>query len=121
MLSVKIRGIKRWGDEFAMDLNLKTSMKINITQKARESLQKSNKQALYIEHIDVSQCCIPLASPPIVRKGSPRRPENFFVFEVDGITVYYDRDLTRKTEITVDTQGLWFSNGLVVSDWVIKY
>jgi len=112
---------KRWGDESAMDLNLKQNMKINITQKAMESLQKANKHEFYIEHIDVAQCCIPLATPPTVRKGSPRKPEDFFVFDVDGITVYYDRNLIRKKEITVDAQGLWFSKGLVVSDWVIKY
>jgi len=104
-----------------MDLKLKSSMKINITQKAMKSLQKSNEHEFYIEHIEVAQCCIPLASLPIVRKGSPHKPENFFVFEVDGITVYYDRNLTKKPEITVDTQGLWFSKGLVVSDWVIRY
>jgi hypothetical protein len=96
-------------------------MKINITPKAIEFLQKANKHELYIENLVVTQCCIPLATPPTVRKGSPRKPENFFVYDVDGITVYYDRNLIRKTEITVDAQGLWFSKGLLVTDWVIKY
>ena len=105
----------------AVDLNLITSMKINLTQKAMEFLDKANKHELYIENIDVVQCCIPLASPPIVRKGSPCKPEDFVVFNVDEITVYYDRDLRIKTEITIDAQGLWVSKGLYVSDWVIKY
>ena len=72
-----------------MDLNLKTSMKINITQKAMEFLLKANKHELYIERLVVTQCCIPLATPPTVRKGCPSKPENFYVFDVDGITVYY--------------------------------
>lgn len=104
-----------------MDLNLKTSMKINITQKAMEFLQKANKHEFYLERLVVTQCCIPLATPPAVRKGSPRKPEDFFMFDVEGITVYYDRNLVRKTEITVDVQGLWLSKGLLVTDWVIKY
>jgi len=109
------------GEMNAMDVNLETSMKIKITQKAIEFLQKSNKHELYIENIDVAQCCIPLASPPMVRRGSPRKPEDFLVFDVNGTTVYYDRNLRLKTEITVDAQGLWISRGLFISDWVIKY
>jgi len=104
-----------------MDLNLKTSMKINITQKAIEFLQKANKHEFYIENIVVTQCCIPLATPPTVRKGAPRKPENFHVFDVNGITVYYDRNLINKSEITIDAQGVGFIKGLFVSDWVIKY
>lgn len=104
-----------------MDLDLITSMKINITQKAMEFLQKANKQEFYIERLVVTQCCIPLATPPTVRKGGPRRPDNFYVFDVDGITVYYDRNLIQKREITIDVQGLGLSKGLHVTDWVIKY
>ena len=104
-----------------MDLNLKPNMTINITRKAMEFLEKANKHELYIENIDVAQCCIPLASPPMVRKGSPRKPEDFLMFDVDGTAVYYDRNLRLKTEITVDAQGLWITRGLFISDWVIKY
>lgn len=104
-----------------MDLNLKTIIKINITKQAMEFLQKTNKQELYIERLVVTQCCIPIATPPTVRKGAPRKPENFYAFEVDGITVYYDRNLIHKTEITVDAQGAGFSKGLLLTDWVIKY
>jgi len=113
--------IKHRGDESAMDLTPITNMKINITQKAMEFLQKANKHEFYIEHVAVTECCIPLASPPIVRKGSPHKTENFHVFDVDGITVYYDRNLTQKTEITIDTQGPGFIKWLLVTDWVIKY
>lgn len=104
-----------------MDLNLITSMKINITQRAMEFLEKANKHELYIEHMVITQCCIPLATPPTVRKGSPRKPENYYVFNVDGITVYYDRNLITKSEVTIDAQGVGFVKGLFVSDWVIKY
>ena len=106
-----------------MDLNHKTSMKmkINITQKAMEFLQKAKKSAFYIERLVVTQCCIPLSTPPTVRKGSPRNPEDFHVYDVDEITVYYDRNLIWKRELTIDTQGYWFIKGLIVSDWVIKY
>lgn len=104
-----------------MDLKVPTTMKINITQKAIEFLEKAHQHELYVENIDVAQCCIPLTSPPIVRKGSPLKPEHFSVFDVDGIAVYYDRNLRLKEEITIDVQGLWISRGLFVSDWVIKY
>lgn len=106
-----------------MDLNLKTnmSMKINITQKAMDFLQKANKQDLYIERLVVTQCCIPLATPPTVRKGSPRKPDDFYAINVDGITVYYDRNLITKSVVTIDAQGVGFIKGLFVSDWVIKY
>lgn len=104
-----------------MDLNLKKIMKINITQQAIEFLQKANKQEFYIERLVITQCCIPIATPPTVRKGGPRKPENFYVYDVDGITVYYDRNLICKAEITVDAQGSGFSKGLLVTDWVIKY
>lgn len=104
-----------------MDLDLKPNMKINITQKAMEFLQKANKREFYIERFVVSQCCIPLSTPPTVRKGGSRKLENFYVFDVDGITVYYDRNLIQKKEITVDAQGSGFSKVLQVTDWVIKY
>lgn len=104
-----------------MNLTQNSSMRIKITQKAREFLQKSAKKELYIENFDVSQCCIPLATPPAVRKGRPSKPEKFNVYTVDGITVYYDQNLALKPEITIDTQGIGILKGLIVSDWVIKY
>lgn len=104
-----------------MDLDLITGMKINITQKAIEFLEKAKKQEFYIERLVVTQCCIPLVTPPTVRKGGPRKPENFYVFNVDEITVYYDRNLIQKKEITVDVQSLGFNKGLHITDWVIKY
>lgn len=106
-----------------MDLNLKMnmSMKITITQKAMDFLQKANKQDFYVERVVVTQCCIPLATPPTVRKGSPRNPDDFYIIDVDGITVYYDRNLITKPEVTIDAQGVGFLTGLFVSDWVIKY
>jgi len=104
-----------------MDLNLKTGMRIIITPKALELLQKANKQEFYIERLVVTQCCIPLATPPTVRKGSPRKPDDFYIINVDGITVYYDRNLISKPEVTIDAQGIGFVKGLYVSDWVIKY
>ncbi|KJR44279.1 hypothetical protein UF75_5335 [Desulfosporosinus sp. I2] len=96
-------------------------MKINITQKAMNFLQKAGKSELYIELVEVQQCCIPLVVPPSVRKGHPRKPDKFEVYNVDGITVYYDRNLIRKPEVTVDAQGIGFAKGLFVADWVIKY
>jgi len=96
-------------------------MQINITNQAMDFLRKTNKSELYIEHIEIEQCCIPLIVPPIVRKGLPRKPDMFQTFEVNGITVYYDRRLMLKTKITVDTQGFGFVKGLIISDWEIKY
>lgn len=106
-----------------MDLDLKSNMKmkINITQKAKDFLQKAKKIELYVERLVVSECCIPLSTPPSVRKGRPRKPEDFYPYEVEGITVYYDRNLINKPELTIDAQGFGFVKGLFVSDWVIKY
>lgn len=106
-----------------MDPNLKTSMNMNfnITQKAMKFLQKAKKNKLYIKRVVVTQCCIPLSTPPTVRKGSPRKPENFHEYNVDGITVYYDRDLISKSELTIDAQGQGFSERLIVTDWAIRY
>ncbi|AET66405.1 hypothetical protein Desor_0716 [Desulfosporosinus orientis DSM 765] len=96
-------------------------MTINITQKAREFLQKTKKNKLYIKRMVLTECCIPLSTPPAVRKGSPRKLENFYEFYVEGITVYYDRDLIRKAELTIDTKGFGWSEQLMVTDWVIRY
>ena len=104
-----------------MNLSLVPSMKINITQKALEFLQKAKKSEFYIERLIVTQCCIPLSTPPAVHKGRPRIPENFHVFHVDNITVYYDRNLISKRVLTIDAQRLRFLKGLIVSDWVVKY
>lgn len=106
-----------------MDPNLKTTLNMNIkiTQKAMKFLQKAKKNKLYIKRVVVSQCCIPLSTPPTVRKGGPRKPEDYHEFNLDGITVYYDRNLIRKPELTIDTEGLGFGEKLMVSDWVIKY
>ena len=96
-------------------------MQINMTDKALEFLRKTNKNELYIELIEIQQCCIPLVVPPAVRKGPPPKPDMFHKFEVNGITVYYDRRLIVKTEITIDAQGIGFVKGLIVADWEIKY
>jgi len=108
-----------------LDPNLETkmnmNMNINITQKAIKFLQKVKKNKLYIKRVVVSQCCIPLSTPPTVRKGSPRKLGNFYEFIVEGITIYYDRDLIKKPELTIDTQGLGFSERLIISDWIIRY
>ncbi|MDR3539450.1 MAG: CC/Se motif family (seleno)protein [Desulfosporosinus sp.] len=104
-----------------MNLELKTNMKINITQKALEFLQKAKKTELYIERLVVTQCCIPLSTPPAVHKGHPNKPEDFHEYAVGNITVYYDRNLISKRELTIDAQRLRFFKGLIISDWVIKY
>lgn len=97
-----------------MDLNRNTGIKINITQKALEFLQKSQKTEVYIERFDVTDCCVPLSNPPVVRKGRPRKPENFHVYYAKGITVYYDRNLIWKPQITIDIQGTGWLTRLVV-------
>ncbi|MDP4127758.1 MAG: CC/Se motif family (seleno)protein [Bacillota bacterium] len=106
-----------------MDLELKANMKmkINITQKAMDYLQKAKKIELYIERFVVTDCCVPLSTPPSVRKGRPRKPEDFYAYNVEGITVYYDRNLINKSALTIDAQGFGFAKGLFVSDWIIKY
>lgn len=96
------------------------SMKINITAQAMQFLQNAQKRELHIERFVVTDCCVPLSTPPAIRKGRPRKVENFHTFEVDGITVYYDRDLIPKSEITIDIQGHGFIKGLNITDWLIN-
>ncbi|MDQ7092007.1 CC/Se motif family (seleno)protein [Desulfosporosinus sp. PR] len=92
-------------------------MRIKITHKAKEFLQKSGKTELYIERFDDSQCCIPLTISPAVRKGKPPKPEKFNIHTADEFTVYYDRSLACKDELTIDSQGIGIVKGLIISDW----
>lgn len=96
-------------------------MKINLTSKAKEFLQKSGKNELYIEAVEIQQCCIPLSAPPSVHKGRPLKPEKFQQFESDGFSVFYDRNLMEKPEIVIGIQGFGFLKTLAVTNWEIRY
>jgi len=104
-----------------MPIEVKPEIKINITPRAKEYLERTGSKELYIELVEIKQCCIPLAAPPDVRKGRPAKPENFLKLEADGFTVYYDRSLIRRPEITIDVQGFGIFKGLVITDWEIRF
>lgn len=104
-----------------MELNLQTGVNIVITPKAQEYLKKTNCTEISIESIEISQCCIPVVAPPEVRKGKPIKPENFLLIEKDGLAIYYQRELPKRPQVTIDLQGFGFIKLLKLVDWEIKF
>lgn len=91
----------------------------SFTTRALTYLHHSGVTDIYVEQVNIQQCCIPLMSPPTVRKGAPLKPEDFLTLEADGIRVFYDKDLQRPDKLTIDTQSYGFAKALVVKDWRI--
>ncbi|CAA7600991.1 Hypothetical protein DEACI_1644 [Acididesulfobacillus acetoxydans] len=91
-----------------------------FTPRARTYLEKRGVREIYVEPVNIVECCIPVISPPSVRKGTPPKPENFLVLEADGIRVFYDKDLLRPDTLTIDTQSYGFAKTLVIKDWHIS-
>ncbi|MDA8229088.1 MAG: CC/Se motif family (seleno)protein [Desulfitobacterium hafniense] len=104
-----------------MDFNLETEMYIIITPKALEFLKRNNTKNLYIQSVNINQCCIPVIAPPEVHKGVPRQPDKFRLKEMDGLTIYYDKGLPLKPKITIDVQGFGFIKALKIIDWEIRF
>lgn len=104
-----------------MNIQDKEEMKIILTPRAQEFLQHAGTNAISIEAIEIQQCCIPLTVPPVVRKGSPHKPEKFVLLQSDGYSIYFDKDLRYRPQITIDTKGIGFMKGLQISDWEIRY
>lgn len=97
------------------------AMTFSFTPKAKEFLLQKQPPVLHIEAVEINQCCIPLVTPPQVRRGAPYKPEKFIPIEAEGITIYYDRELPKRPQITIDLQGVGFIKGLKISDWQIRY
>lgn len=102
-----------------VNLNIKTN--IQLTPKAKEFLEKVGERELYIESVDIDHCCMPITAPPIVRKGKPLMPEKFEVIDADGYSVYYDRSLSHRPQVTVDVEGFSFTKRLGVTGWEIRF
>lgn len=92
-----------------------------FTPEAKEFLLQKQVASVQIESMDLDACCIPIVSPPHVRRGTPLKPEKFIPMEADGITIYYDRYLPRRPEIKIELSGFGFFKGLRVADWKIKF
>ncbi len=104
-----------------MNQTIHTGVNIVITTRAQEYLKKNNCQVITIEEIDISSCCIPVAAPPDVRKGSPAKPERYILLEKDGLSLYYSKGLPLRDKITIDVQGFGFIKILKIADWVVKF
>lgn len=104
-----------------MDQNIQTEVNIVITPRTQEYLKKSNCQDIMIDAIDISSCCIPVVAPPDVRKGIPTKPERYRLIEKEGISIYYEKVLPLRSQITIDTQGFGFIKMLKIADWEIKF
>jgi len=107
--------------ERLMETTAKPSITVNLTQRARDYLAKAGTTELHINAVEIQECCIPLVAPPTVHKGAPLKPERYHRLQVDGYTVYYDRDLIQRPDITIDASGLSFARGLKITDWEIRY
>lgn len=105
---------------FTMDQIIQTEVNIVITPRTQEYLKKSNCQEIMIDAINVDSCCIPIIAPPEVRKGMPMKPERYRLIEKEGISIYYEKVLPLRPQITIDTQGFGFIKTLRIADWEIK-
>ncbi|MHB1654197.1 MAG: CC/Se motif family (seleno)protein [Desulfitobacteriaceae bacterium] len=90
-----------------------------LTVKAQEYLNRAGVQNLYVEQVNIQQCCIPLISPPVVRKGIPLKPANFITSEYEGYTIYFAKNLQWPPVFTIDTQNFGIAKTLVIKDWRI--
>ena len=104
-----------------METTTTPSIKVTLTPRARDYLAKAGKTELHIDAVEIQECCIPLVAPPVVHKGTPRKPEKYYRLQADGYTIYYDRDLIQRPEITIDASGLGFARTLKITDWEIRY
>ncbi|HVJ49467.1 CC/Se motif family (seleno)protein [Desulfitobacterium sp.] len=102
-----------------MDLK-NQAISFTFTPKAKEYLLQKPPVSVYIEDMTLEACCIPIVSPPQVRRGTPLKPEKFISLEADGITIYYDRFLPKRPEITIELFGVGFLKGLRIADWKIN-
>lgn len=97
------------------------SINFKFTPEAKEYLQQKESASVHIESQDLDACCIPIVSPPQVRRGVPLKPEKFIPMEAEGITVYYDRCLPKRPQLTIELYGVGFLKGLRVADWEIHF
>lgn len=91
----------------------------SLTARAQAYLLHNGVTAVYVEQVNVQECCIPLISPPLVHKGVPPKPENFLTLEADGVRIFYDKDLLKPDQVIIDTQSYGFLKTLVIKDWPI--
>lgn len=97
------------------------ALSFSFTPEAKEFLAQKQTVSVHIESQDLDACCIPIVSPPQVRRGIPLKPENFIPMDVDGIIVYYDRYLPKRPEIKIELSGFGVFRGLRVANWEIKF
>lgn len=95
------------------------AISFTFTPKAKEFLQQKQSTSVHIENMCLDACCIPVVSPPQVRRGTPLKPEQFIPMVAEGITIYYDRFLPKRPEITIELFGIGFLKMLRVADWEI--
>lgn len=99
----------------------KPLMSFTFTPEAKEFLNLKQAASVLIESMDLDACCIPVVSPPQVRRGTPLKPENFIPMEAEGITIYYDRYLPKRPEVIIELSGFGVFKGLRVANWEIKF
>ncbi|AHF06404.1 CC/Se motif family (seleno)protein [Desulfitobacterium metallireducens] len=107
-------------------MNLETQIQhpaisFTFTPEAKEFLLQKQVASVHIESMDLDACCIPIVSPPAVRRGNPLKPENFIPMNAEGITVYYDRYLPKRPEVKIELSGFGLFKGLRVANWEIKF
>lgn len=94
--------------------------RVELTPKAQEYLRRTGVKELYLEQVNIQQCCVPLISPPEVHKGIPSKAENFVTMTFEEFTIYYERDLKTPPVMIIDIQNFGFLKNLVVKNWRIS-
>ncbi|MEA4901924.1 CC/Se motif family (seleno)protein [Desulfitobacterium sp.] len=99
----------------------KPMISLKFTPEAKDFLFQKKVDSIHIISMDLDACCIPVVSPPAVRRGAPHNSERFITMDADGITVYYDRCLPKRAEIIIELSVVGFFKNLRVANWRIKF
>lgn len=97
-----------------------SAISFSFTPQAKEYILRNQPAIIYIQSTNLDACCVPVVAPPEVRRGTPLKPEKFILIEAEGITIYYDRFLPKRPEITIELYGVGFFKGLRIADWKIR-
>lgn len=68
-------------------------MEISFTKLARDYVDRENVDEVYA-YMDFSIGCT-ITFRPLVKEGMPTDPEEYVKHDVDGITVYYHKELNQ--------------------------
>lgn len=80
------------------------TMKISISPNAKTLIEKKTNEIILKK--EVTRSWAGTFIKPAVHAGKPENPEDYSVFEVEGITVYMPKDEGTERDIKIDVKGL---------------